>query len=50
MDLVIFYELIDHVLRISRILGQPRGNALIIGFGGAGKRTVAHLAALAHDF
>ena len=37
MNLVFFDDCIEHILRIARILRQPRGNAMMIRVGGSGK-------------
>jgi dynein heavy chain 1 len=45
VQLVLFDEVLDHVLRIDRIFRQPQGHLLLIGVSGAGKTTLSRFVA-----
>lgn len=41
VPLVVFDSVLDHILRIDRVLKQPIGHMLLVGASGVGKTTLS---------
>lgn len=45
LSIVLFEDILDHILRIDRVFHQPQGHQLLIGLSGTGKTTFVRFAA-----
>merc|ERR1740138_664037 len=45
MNLVFFKDAQSHLARAARVVRQPRGNALLVGVSGVGRKSIARMAA-----
>jgi dynein heavy chain 1 len=45
VPLVVFDQMLDHILRIDRVLRQPLGHVLLLGASGAGKTVMTRFVA-----
>lgn len=50
MNRVLFQCVVEHIACISRIINQAYGNALLIGVGGSGRKSLTTLAVSIADF
>ena len=50
LNLVLFDEAIEHIIRILRVMSIPNGHCLLVGLGGLGRKSLSALAAFIAEF
>lgn len=50
MNLILFSDACEHISRICRVIGSPKGNSLLMGVGGSGRQSCSRLANYVMNF